>query len=149
MLLTFGPLEKSILPKVCKQRGTEFHLVFDKTISPSIKDSVRNKRDNSKHVAYQITGTEQERPSNWFQSLHVDQSKEALVEFLIIFWESNELPFFIGSKRSVKIQETCGFHFAMRTDRWTRELKNSIDATMKEHTPECFYSFQSDQLHQI
>ena len=38
---------------------TEIHLMFDKIISLSIKDSERNKRDNNRHVAYQKTGAEQ------------------------------------------------------------------------------------------
>ena len=59
LLLTFGPLAKLILQQVCKQRGTEIHLIFGKTISPSIKDSERNKRDDNRHVTYQITGAEQ------------------------------------------------------------------------------------------
>ena len=73
LLLTFGSLEKFILQQVCKQRGTEIHLLFDKTISPSIKDSKWKKSDNKKQVAYQITGAEQKRPSNWFQSLRFVQ----------------------------------------------------------------------------
>ena len=56
--LTFGPLEKSILKQVCKQRGMEIDLLFNKTISPPIKDSKRNKRDNNRHVAHQITEAE-------------------------------------------------------------------------------------------
>ena len=75
--LTFGSLAKLILQQVSKQRGTEIHLIFDKTISPSIKDSERNERDDNRHVAYQITGAEQKRTSNWLRSLHVDQFKEA------------------------------------------------------------------------
>ena len=79
-----------------------------KKISPSIKDSERNKRDDYRHVAYQITSPEQKRPSNWLQSLPVDQFKEVLVEFLISFWESNELAFIIGSKKIfVNSGDTC------------------------------------------
>ena len=44
----FGPLEKLIFLQVCKQRGMEIHLVFDKIISPSIKNSKSNKRDNNR-----------------------------------------------------------------------------------------------------
>ena len=41
---TFGALATLIFKQVCKQKGNEIHLVFDKTISPSIKDCDRNKR---------------------------------------------------------------------------------------------------------
>ena len=43
---TFAGLADHLLRQVCKQRGTEIHLVFDKTILPSIKDVERNKRSN-------------------------------------------------------------------------------------------------------
>ena len=42
------------------------------------------------------------------QSLRVDQLKEALAEFLVTFWESNELAFIIGSKKIfVNSGDTC------------------------------------------
>ena len=84
------------------------HLIFDKTVRLSVKDSERNKRDDNRHVAYQITDAEQKRPSSWLQSLRVDQLKEALAEFLATFWESNELAFIIGSKKIfVNSGDTC------------------------------------------
>ena len=42
----FAGLEDHLLRQVCKQRGTEIHLVFDKTISPSMKNSERNKQSS-------------------------------------------------------------------------------------------------------
>ena len=45
----------------------ELHMVFDKTITPSIKDCERNKRGSNRMVAYQKTGQEQKRPINWLQ----------------------------------------------------------------------------------
>ena len=84
------------------------HLIFDKTVRLSVKDSERNKRDDNRHVAYQTTDAEQKRPSSWLQSLRVDQLKEALAEFLVTFWESNELAFIIGSKKIfVNSGDTC------------------------------------------
>ena len=80
---TFADLADHLLRQVCKQRGTEIHLVFDKIISPSIKDAERNKRSNQQGMAYQITRPEQKRPSNWLQALRGDQFKEALVTFLV------------------------------------------------------------------
>ena len=52
---TFAGLADHLLKQVCKQRGMEIHLVFDKTISPFIKDAERNKRSNQRGMAYQIT----------------------------------------------------------------------------------------------
>ena len=41
-----------LLRQVSKQRGMEIHLVFDKTVSPSIKDAERTKRSNQRGMAY-------------------------------------------------------------------------------------------------
>ena len=43
---TFAGLADHLLRQVSKQRGTEIHLVLDKTISPSIKAAEQNKRSN-------------------------------------------------------------------------------------------------------
>ena len=72
--------------KFANEDGPENHLVFDKTISPTIKDAETNKRSNQRGMAYQITEPEQKRPSNWHQELRGDQFKEALVTFLVIIW---------------------------------------------------------------
>ena len=89
---SFVGLADQILRQVCKQRGTEIHLVFYKTISPSIKDAERNKRSNQRGMAYQITGPELKRPSNWLQVLREDQSREALVTFSVDYLENNNSP---------------------------------------------------------
>ena len=94
---TFAGLADHLLRQVCKQRGTEIHLVFDKTISPSIKDAERNKRSNQRGMAYQITRPEQKRPSNWLQALRGDQFKEALVTFLVDYLENNNSARILGS----------------------------------------------------
>ena len=94
---TFADLADHLLRQVCKQRGTEIHLVFDKIISPSIKDAERNKRSNQRGMAYQIIRPEQKRPSNWLQALRGDQFKEALVTFLVDYLENNNSARILGS----------------------------------------------------
>ena len=98
---TFAGLADHLLRQVCKQRGTTIHLVFDKTISPSVKDAERNKRSNQRGMAYQITAPEQKRPSNWFQALRGDQFKEALVTFLVDYLENNNSSRALGSKKLI------------------------------------------------
>jgi len=73
--LTFGALAKFILQRICKQRGKEIHFVFDKTISPPIKDCERNKRGDNRMTKYQITGPEQKRPSKVLKRLSRNFSK--------------------------------------------------------------------------
>ena len=43
-----------LLRQVSKQRGMENHLVFDKTVSPSIKDAERTKRSNQQGMVWLI-----------------------------------------------------------------------------------------------
>ena len=87
---TFADLAGHLLRQVCKQRGTEFHLAFDKTILPSINDAERNKRSNQRGMVYQITGPEQKCSSNWLQALRGGQFKEDLVTFLANYLEKNK-----------------------------------------------------------
>lgn len=91
-LLIFGPYIW-ILKQVFKQRDTEIHLLFDKTISPFIKDFERNNRDNNRQVAHQITGAERKLPSTWLQSLRVDQFKGALIGSKKVFVNSGDMCF--------------------------------------------------------
>ena len=141
--LSFSPLAKFILQQVCKLKSTEIHLVFDKAISPSIKDSKRNKGDDNRHVAYQINGAEQKRPSNWLQSLHVDQFKEALVEFLITFWERNEFGFIIGSNIFLISGDACCSFcnedglIVKRTEEEKRCSHEEADSRMLFHRSKC------------
>ena len=61
---TFGFVASHILRQICRQKGNEIHIIFDETISPSIKDCERTKRAVRRSTAYQITGPEQKRPTN-------------------------------------------------------------------------------------
>lgn len=91
-LLIFAPYIW-ILKQVFKQRDTEIHLLFDKTISPFIKDFERNNRDNNRQVAHQITGSERKLPCTWLQSLRVDQFNGALVGSKKVFVNSGDMCF--------------------------------------------------------
>ena len=116
---TFAGLTDHLLRQGCKQRRTEIHLVFDKTISPSIKDAER-KRSNQQGTFYQITRPEQKRPLNWLQALRGDQFKEALVTFLVDFLENNNSARILGSKKLiVNNGDTCYF-FISQEDRMVK-----------------------------
>ena len=52
-------------------------------------------------MAYQITGPEQKRPSNWLQALRGDQLKEALVTFLVDYLENNNSARILDSKKLI------------------------------------------------
>ena len=97
---TIGQTAIVILNKVLGSFNCRnIHLVFDKVISPSIKDIERNARSaSSRQETYTITGPEQTRPTNWLNALRIDSFKTSLVEFLTTFWENDDLfPFFESS----------------------------------------------------
>ena len=118
-LSTFAGLADHLLRQGCKQRRTEIHLVFDKTISPSIKDAER-KRSNQRGTFYQITRPEQNRPLNWLQALRGDQFKEALVTFLVDYLENSNSARILGSKKLiVNNGDTC-YSFISQEDRMVK-----------------------------
>ena len=45
------------------------HLLFDKVVSPSIKDLKKNKRSSTRQDLFTITGPAQTRPSDWEAAL--------------------------------------------------------------------------------
>ena len=136
---TFAGLADHLLRQVCKQRGTEIHLVFDKIISPSIKDAERNKRSNQRGMAYQITRPEQKRPSNWLQALRGDQFKEALVTFLVDYLENNNSARILGSKKLiVNNGDTCYF-FISQEDRMVKSEEVAYYAKHEEADTRMIY----------
>ena len=86
-------------------------------ISLSIKDAERNKRSNQRGMAYQITGPEQKRPSNWLQALRGYQFKEASVTFLVDYLENDNSARILGSKKLIiNNGDTC-YSFVSQEDR--------------------------------
>ncbi|XP_057306368.1 uncharacterized protein LOC130644684 [Hydractinia symbiolongicarpus] len=105
---TFGALATFILKRVCASKGNIIHFVLDKMVHPSIKDCERDLRCTERHGAYQITGPEQKRPSNWLNALRNDHFKAALVEFLAFFWENNMHSTVLGNKTVIMNRnDTC------------------------------------------
>ena len=71
-------------------------------------------------MAYQITGPEQKRPSNWLQAPRGDQFKEALVTFLVNYLENNNSARILGSKKLiVNNGDTC-YSFISQEDRMVK-----------------------------
>ena len=66
-----------------------------------MKDAERNRRPNQRGMAYQITGPEQKRPSNWLQKHKGDQFKKSVVTFLIDYLENNNSTRILGSKKLI------------------------------------------------
>ena len=141
---TFTGLADHLLRQVCKQRGTEIHLAFDKTILPSIKDTERNKRSNHQGLAYQITEPEQKRPSNWLQAFRGDQFKEAFVTFLVDYLENNNSARILGSKKLIVNNGDPHYSFLSQEDRMVKSEEAAYFAKQEEADARIIYHVGTD-----
>ena len=65
-----------------KAKGNVIHFIFDKWISPPIKDNERNDRA-SVNTSFQVTGSSQKRPSNSLEAMKNTSFKISLDKFLV------------------------------------------------------------------
>ena len=88
---TYGAVSKFILKKICKLDVSRMDVVFDRILSPSIKDCERDNKaaGSNRHDTYVIAGAAQKRPTNFAAALRNDQFKDSLVKFLVTSWEDN------------------------------------------------------------
>lgn len=97
---TFEALARFILSRLCALKGKEIHLVFDKIVTPSIKDIERDRRTATgfREDNFVIGGPHQKCPTNFIMALRQDNFKRALVAYLIEEWEKDFNFSIIGSK---------------------------------------------------
>ena len=79
---TFGKVAKVLLSNIMKAKGNVIHFIFNKWISPSIKDSERSYRA-SVNTNFQVTGSLQKRPSNWLEAMKNTSFKISLNKVLV------------------------------------------------------------------
>ena len=89
------PLDE--LSNIMKAKGNVIHFIFDKWISPSVKDGERNDCVSVK-ISFQVTGSLQKRPSNWLETMNNTSFKISLNKFLVEYWNYNALVDLIGKK---------------------------------------------------
>lgn len=107
MPITFGKIAESILIKICSTEASEIHLIFDRYLTPSIKDSERLSRQ-AFDVPFKITGPLQTRPVDFLGNLKNYRFKESLVQFLSSYWENDHLVSIISSKKIfLTVGEEC------------------------------------------
>lgn len=95
---TFDKIAESILIKICSTNATDIHLISDRYLSPSIKDSERESRKEL-DIPYKISGPQQTRPKTVLQSLKNYCFQEALVPFLADYWGNDHLVTIIQNKK--------------------------------------------------
>lgn len=87
----FGTISKKMLQMVTQLSASRIDVVFDQYLTPSIKDYERSQRFESAQLEYTIAGPEQVRPKK-------SNFKEALIDFFILHWPTDEMAPFIGNR---------------------------------------------------
>ncbi|CAH1102151.1 unnamed protein product [Psylliodes chrysocephalus] len=104
---TFGKISEHVLRKICGKDALEIHLVFDRYLSPSIKDAERHNRQEV-DIPFSIVGPLRKRQLDFNKSLKNFRFKEALVEFFVQYWEDYSMTSFIQNKTVfITVQERC------------------------------------------
>ena len=106
----FGKIAEDILQRLCNMSG-RVDFVCDSYISPSIKESERNRR-GAAEVTFTITGPEQKRPRDWQQALKSSSFKTGFFHFLSIEWRKRSYAHIIeGHHVYIGLEETCFMFF--------------------------------------
>ena len=131
--MQYGKMARHILEKLCRSKAKRIDLVFDRIITPSIKDAERDLRSHSERdLPIKISGPNQQRPSDLFRALRNDCFKQELVKFLIEAFEDDSLSHIIGDK---KIFVTCGtscYSFTATEGKVLKKMEDSLFSTHEE-----------------
>jgi hypothetical protein len=98
---SYGNIAKQILRMICRTPAKEIHLVFDTHKSPSIKDIERQHRcaGRQNENTYKINGSNQQRSAEFSELLKNDSFKNAFVDFLTVYFETDEITSILGNKQ--------------------------------------------------
>ncbi|KAK5637859.1 hypothetical protein RI129_000142 [Pyrocoelia pectoralis] len=97
MPATIGNISKKIMRSLTATKAPRIDIIFDQYFSPSIKDYERTLRNEVNAMDFKITGPMQVRPVDFNKELKNIKFKQALVNFLISNWASQEMAPFIGN----------------------------------------------------
>lgn len=109
--------------------------MFDKFVSPSIKDIERDKRAclYERTTEFCIQGPEQRRPSDFKKALRNDNFKQSLVKFFCEFWKNGIFADIIGNKilYYVNSDDVC-FNFVRAHGHIQREISDKLNCSHEE-----------------
>ena len=93
---TYDGISKKFLSSISQMKSVRIDIIFDQYFSPSIKDCERLRREEATSPV--SIGPNQIRPHNFAAELKNIPFKEALVNFFIDHWDSEDMVPFIGNK---------------------------------------------------
>ena len=131
---TYGSISRFILKRICTLRASRIDVVFDKFVTPSIKDSERDHRAHGAaiNVAFEILGSSQKRPNNFREALRNNQFKEAFISFLVDSWNDNANAHILSN---IELLATCKdlcYKYAAVNGQVTRTEINSMRSSHEE-----------------
>ncbi|VVC93252.1 unnamed protein product [Leptidea sinapis] len=103
---TFGKIAESILMKLCSKNAPEVQIIFDRYLTPSIKDCERQNREGI-DIPYTINGPLQKRPNDFLKSLKNFRFKEVFVKFLASHWVDDSFAPILGNKKIYQCFSYC------------------------------------------
>ncbi|CAH0721911.1 unnamed protein product, partial [Brenthis ino] len=95
---SFGNISKKLLKMVTQINASRIDVIFDQYFTPSIKDYERSVRQECSQLEFTITGPDQIQPADFYKEIKNSHFKQALVNFLIVHWATDEMAPFIGNK---------------------------------------------------
>ena len=131
---TYGAVSKFILKKICKLDASRIDVVFDRILSPSIKDCERDNRaaGSNRHDTYVIAGAAQKRPTNFTAALRNNQFKDSLVKFVVTSWEDkSNADIFNGKQIYATYDDKC-YLFKVIDGEVVKEEDRSLSSSHEE-----------------
>ena len=117
----YGKLSRCILQRLVGMHNSakRIDLIFDRIVSPSIKDIERDRRcsGSDRDVHWNINGPEQLRPSDFIKALRNDDYKKNIVNFLIKSWADDSNATIIGGKLLYVTNGTSCFSYKVVDDK--------------------------------
>lgn len=139
---TFGKAARHILERLLRAtQAKRIHLVFDRIISPSIKDADRDKRTYfDRDLPFKIVGEKQLRPNDFIKAMRNNNFKRELVAFLLKSWSDNSVVGFFGDKVLYVTNDQSCFSFRanngkieMKEEASMRSVHEEADSLMISH----------------
>lgn len=126
----FENIAKKILQTITKYKAHRIDVLFDRYMHPSIKDYEHGLRQACSNN-YVIAGPEQARPTDFMKELQNNNFKEALVQFLIQHWASDEFVPYIGNK-SVNINYDFCYNYKTESNKVVRTVDYHLSCQSHE-----------------
>lgn len=128
---TFGAISKKILQMATRSTAKRIDIVFDRYFTPSIKDHERSLREGFQSSHYIISGPEQVRTADFNKELKNSKLKDALVNFFIDHWASDEMVPFINDKTIFLNHKNC-HSYQVSGERVIRTLEEDLECPAHE-----------------